>query len=153
MVPRVRAAINAGLPPLAVLFDEPKREWTRWDTILIKAYEIYTDMTNGTGIPVYWDRSDRVQFELGTYVSKSRAVLDRAEEKARESKSKNHGKVFYAIPHTVDGGPLPTLEEFLAEQSEKKKISAGNFRVKDNTPFSNADWKPKDAGVLLNPGP
>src|SRR5690606_24835239 len=119
------------------------------DTKLIKAFEIFEDMRQGTGIPVYWDRSENVYFELGSYVSKSKAVLDRAEEKMREGKSKNYGKILYAIPHTRDGGPLPTLDDFLKEQAEKKQASAGNFRVKENVPFSNANWKPKDAGVLL----
>lgn len=135
-----------------MIFDAPEREWTKWDFRLVKGLEIYDGMMQGN-IPIYWDRSDRVYFELGTYTSKSRALLDRAEEKARDSKSKNYGKILYAIPHAVGGGPLPTLEEYLEEQAEKKKLQVGNLRVKDNSPFSNAEWKPKDAGVLLGPDP
>jgi len=135
-----------------VIFEAPEREWTRWDFRLIKALELYDDMKTGTGMPMYWDRSDRVRFELETYTSKSKAVLDRAEEKAAEGKSKNYGKVFYTVPKTMDGGPLPTLEEFLAEQAEKRSRMAGNFRTPTGGPreaFSNADWKPKNKGVEL----
>lgn len=149
MVPRIRAAIKVNQPPLAVMFNAPKAEWTAWDYKLIKALELYDDLKQGTGVPLYWDQSDRVRFELGTFTSKSRAVLDRAEERARDSKSKNYGKTFYVIPETVDGGPLPTLEEYLKEQQDKRAAQAGNFRVKDNTPFSNANWKPKNKGVEL----
>lgn len=97
-----------------------------------------------TGVPIYWDRSDRVRFEVKSYVSKSRAVLDRARDKAAEGTAKNYGKVFYAEPHVVGEGMLPTLQEFLAEQEAKRKNQVGNLRVKDNTPFSNADWTPPE---------
>lgn len=142
MVPRVRAAVKIGKPPLAVIFENDDLKWTKWDFRLVKALEIYEDMKQGTGIPVYWDRSERVRFELGHYVSKSKAILDRAEDKAREGTAKNYGKVFYAIPQTVDDGPLPTLEEYLEEQARKREETAGNIRVKNNVPFSNADWTP-----------
>lgn len=151
MVPRVRAAVKINKPPLAVIFEEPEREWTRWDFRLVKALEIYEDMKTGTGMPMYWDRSDRVRFETESFVSKSKAVLDRAEERASQSKTKNYGKVFYAVPKTMDGGPLPTLEEFLVEQAEKRARMAGNFRAPTapGAAFSNADWKPKNKGVEL----
>lgn len=149
MVPRIRAAVSISKPPLGVMFDDPAHEWNVWDYRLVKALQIYDSMMQGN-IPIYWDRSDRVRFEVGSYVSKSRAVLDRAEERAREGKNKNYGKVLYAIPHTIDDGPLPTLEEWLREQEEKRANQAGNFRVSDNAPFSNSNWKPKDAPILFD---
>lgn len=149
-MPRIRAAIKINKPPIGVMFGDPDAKWTKWDLRLVMALEIHDNMMQG-GIPLYWDRSDRVRFEVESYVSKSKAVLDRAEAKAAEGKTKNYGKIFYVKPHTVDGGPLPTLEEFLEEQASKQRAQAGNIRIKDNTPFSNAGWKPKDAPVLFGP--
>lgn len=113
------------------------------------ALQLFEEMQSGTGVPLYIDRSDRVRFETGSFVSRSKAALDRAEEKASQSKTKNYGKVFYPIPVTVDGGPMPTLEEFLEEQRVKKEMSAGNIRISEDGKFSNSNWKPKDQGVLL----
>lgn len=139
-MPRIRAAVRSGLPPLAVILEEPGRDWTRWDFRLVKAYQIRKDMMNGSGVPIYWDRSDRVQFDVGVSFSKSRAALDRAEEREREAKNapKSYGKAFYPIPITTDGGPLPTLEEWLEEQEKKR---AEQEQVKRPVPkFSNANW-------------
>ena len=124
------------------VFEDPNHEWGKWDFRLAKALELYEDMLVG-GVPIYWDRSDRVNFLTGSYTSKSKAALDRAEEKARESKNKNYGKVFYPIPKTNDGGPLPTLEEWLAEQKLKKQMSAGNITV-GGSEFDNAHWTPPE---------
>lgn len=136
-------------PPLGVLSNDPDAKWTTWDYKLVKALEIYDNMMAGGAHPMYIDRSDRVRFEVKSYVSKSKAVLDRAEEKASSSKSKNYGKILYTVPETIDGGPLPTLEEFLEEQADKRSREAGNFRVSDKAQFGNAGWKPRNKGVEL----
>lgn len=132
-----------------MIFNDPQAEWTDWDYKLIKAFVIYEDYKSGTGVPMYWDRSDRVRFEVGSYVSRSKAALDRAEEKARKAKATSYGKIFYPIPVAVDGGTLPTLQDFLDEQELKRQMSAGNIRV-DGGKFGNAGWKPKDQGILLS---
>lgn len=138
-MPRIRAAISIGQPPLALILEEPGRDWTRWDYRLVKGFTIYEDMTNNSGVPIYWDRSERVDFEVGVAYSKSRAVLDRAEEKESQSKTKSYGKSFYPIPRTKDGGPLPTLEEWLEEQAKRKEMESRIQRKP--TPFSNAGWE------------
>ena len=145
MVPRIRVAIQVGLPPLAVIFEEPDRGWTKWDFRLIQGYEIREDMMNDRGVPIYWDRSERVQFDVGVSYSKSRAALDRAEEKDRESKvqTKSYGKGYYPIPITTDGGPLPTLEEWLEEERARKEAQAQTKRAP--TPFSNENWVGEDS--------
>lgn len=124
-----------------IMDDPDHRELTLLDIRLLKALEIYENMLNNDGIPIYWDRSDRVVFEVETQTSKSRAAIEKKEEKAAEGNSKNYGKSFYAVPKTIDGGPLPTLEEFLEEQAKKRAMMAGNIRVGGE--FSNADWKPE----------
>lgn len=116
MLPRIRAAVKAGKPPLMFILEDPTHtEWGKWDMRLAKAFELHEDLLVG-GVPLYLDRSERVEFDLKSYTSKSRAVLDRAEDKARSGKKKNYGKVFYVVPRTTDGGPLPTLDEFLAQK-------------------------------------
>ena len=124
------------------IMDDPEhREYTRWDIVLATGYEIHKSMMNGDGMPLHWDRSDRVVFDVKSYVSKSRAAIERAEEKAMESKTKNYGKVFYAVPRTRDGGPLPTLDEFNEEQRQRAAMTAGKVQIGGE--FSNADWKPE----------
>lgn len=124
-----------------ILEDASHTEYNMWDMRLVKAVELYENIRSGSGVPIYWDRSDRVVFEAESYVSKSQAALDRAEEKAANSKTKNYGKVFYPVPRTTDGGPLPTLDEWLVEQEQKRQMMAGNFDLGGQ--FSNADWKPE----------
>lgn len=139
-MPRIRAAVKIGQPPLAVLFEEPGRDWTSWDYRLVKGYEIKNDLETGAGVPIYWDRSDRVDFTHGVVFSKSRAALDRAEEKEAASKTKSYGKSFYPIPIVKDGGALPTLAEWLAEEALKKEAAK---RVKRPTgAFDNSNWTP-----------
>lgn len=140
MIPRIRAAIEINHPPLAVILEEPGRDWTFWDYRLIKGYLIYKDLMVG-GVPIQWDRSERTVFDVGVTFSKSRAALDRAEEQESKSKEKSYGKSFYPIPRTKDGGPLPTLEEWLAERAERKEAES---RVVRRTPFGNEAWTPED---------
>lgn len=135
-------------PPLALILEDPEHTWTFWDYRLVTALTLYEDLQSGTGVPLYIDRSDRVRFEVGSYVSRSKAALDRAEDKAREGKTKNYGKVFYPIPITLDGGPLPTMEEFLQEQEAKRQMTVGKIRVGGQ--FDNSDWEPKDQQELLS---
>lgn len=122
-----------------MIFEEPEREWSHWDFRLVKAFQIREEMLMG-GVPIYLDRSDRVRFEVESFVSKSKAALDRAEEKASNSKQKTYGKIFYPVPKTVDGGPLPTLEEWLEEQRRKNAMKVGNIRLGGE--FDNAQWSP-----------
>lgn len=112
----------------------------------MKALVLYDGYMSGTGVPMYIDRSDRVRFDVGSYVSRSKAALDRAEEKAKNSKTKNYGKVFYPIPMTTDGGPLPSLEEFIEEQDTKAQMMAGKIRVGGQ--FSNDSWNPSTNDLL-----
>lgn len=121
-----------------MILDDPSREWSFWDYRLVKALIIRKDMISGTGVPIYWDQSERVRFEVNSFVSKSKRALDAAEESARKGKAKNHGKIFYPVPIAVDGGMLPTLEEFLEEQALKRQMIAGNIHLGGE--FSNAGW-------------
>lgn len=127
-----------------ILEDPTHTEWTKWDLRLAKAFELNADLISG-GVPIYWDRSDRVRFEAGSYISKSRAAVDRAEEKQSKAKTKVYGKVFYPKPVTVDGGPLPTLEEFLEQEKGKANRDNGlnKWAMSGSPDVNNANWRPE----------
>jgi hypothetical protein len=71
-------------------------------------------------VPIWWDESDRVTFDAKARVSKSRAAIERAQEADGKKKSKAHGRYFVAEPRVMDGGEMPTRDEWLAEQESKK---------------------------------
>lgn len=94
------------------------------DLKLIKAYHIREDMMIGN-VPIYWDQSDRVSFDVKTGISKSKAATERWERQQEKKNANNKagttpGLFAYAVPRTIDGGPLPTLEEWAAEKAAKQ---------------------------------
>ena len=113
------------MPPVAVLLDDPDhREYTAMDFKLMKAFHIREDMMVGN-VPIYWDQSDRVAFDVKTGISKSKAATERWE---RQQEKKNSGPnptkptpglFAYPVPKTIDGGPLPTLQEWIEEKAAK----------------------------------
>lgn len=120
LVPRIKAAVSANKPPLSFIFEDPKHtEYNAWDIKLSVALNVYENMMRGS-VPVYWDESDRVRFEVARGVSKSRAAIERREAQDGKKKDAQHGVYYYAIPHTIDGGPLPTQEEWLEERAAKR---------------------------------
>lgn len=144
LIPRIKAAVSAGLPPLRVIFEDPDRaEWTVWDTRLVTALNIYDSMTNDLGVPYHWDKSDRVVFDTEVITSRSRAAYQKREKKLAESKSDNFGKSIIVVPRSVDGGPMPTLQEYSEERRLREEMMAGNIRISDSSKFSNANWKPE----------
>jgi hypothetical protein len=115
----LKAAVEAGLPPTAVVFNDPNhKEWTEWDFKLLKAHHLVQDWYRD-GIPIWWDESDRVTFDAKARVSKSRAAIERAQEAASKNKKPAPGRYFIAEPRVMDGGELPTRDEWLKEQVAK----------------------------------
>lgn len=125
LVPRVRAAVASGLPPTAVILEDPThKEWDNWDLRLVTAIQIYDGLMVGN-VPIHWDRSDRVAFDVKSYISKSRAAVERREAADEKAKRKAvPGKSYYPVPRTIDGGPLPTWDEFEEEQRAKQGTTA-----------------------------
>lgn len=66
------------------------------------------------------DESDRVTFDAKARVSKSRAAVERAQEADGKKKSKSYGRYFVTEPRVMDGGEMPTRDEWLEEQKAKK---------------------------------
>ena len=90
-----------------------------WDYRLIKAHYILEDWYRD-GVPIWWDESDRVTFDAKSRISKSRAAIERAQEADGKKKTKAHGRYFIAEPRVMDGGEMPTRDEWLKEQEEKR---------------------------------
>ena len=103
-----------------------------WDYRLIKAHYILQDWYRD-GIPIWWDESERVVFEAVPRISKSRAAIERAQEKAGKAKTTVHGRYFIAEPKVQGGGDFPTREEWLEEQAKKRNVN------KVVTKFGSAD--------------
>lgn len=101
-----------------ILNDEEHVKWTAWDYKLLKAHYIIQDWYRD-GIPIWWDESERVAFDVSVRTSRSRAAIERAQEKANKGKSQQHGKYYVVEPRVIGGGELPTKDEWVEEQSKK----------------------------------
>ena len=105
-----------------MIFSDPSHDkWDEWDYKLFKAHYILEDWYRD-GIPIWWDESDRVTFDAKARVSKSRAAIERAQEADSKKKNKTHGRYFVAEPRVMDGGEMPTRDEWLEEQNNKKGV-------------------------------
>jgi hypothetical protein len=92
-----------------------------WDYRLFKAHYILQDWYRD-GIPIWWDESERVTFDAKARLSKSRAAIERAQEAASgKGKKSVPGRYFVAEARVMDGGEMPTREEWIEEQ----KVKAG----------------------------
>jgi len=115
--------VLSGQPPLAVIFNDPSHDkWNEWDYKLFKAHYILEDWYRD-GVPVWWDESDRVTFDAKARISKSRAAIERAQEADAKKKSKSHGRYFVTEPRVMDGGDMPTRDEWLEEQASKRGVA------------------------------
>lgn len=79
-------------------------------------------------------------FEAEARISKSRAAIERAQEKASKGKTTVHGRYFVANPIVQGGGDFPTRDEWIEEQSKKRtnkpkvtKFGSTNDNVKYST--------------------
>lgn len=92
---------------------------------MLKAYYFY-EMFVREGIPVWWDESQRVNFDVKRKVSRSRAAIDREEERDGK-KARVPGQYYVPEPRTNDGNPdLPTFKEW---QEEQRRLEGPRFRV------------------------
>jgi hypothetical protein len=133
----LKVAFQIGHPPTAVIFSDPShKEWTVWDYRLLKAYQICLDWYRD-GIPVWWDESERVDFEAKPRISKSRAAIEQAQEDARSNNNKGiPGRYYVAEPVLVEGDEMPTRAEWLEEQERmhaKTPIFSKYGRLDDDT--------------------
>jgi hypothetical protein len=66
-----------------------------------------------------------VTFDAKARFSKSRAAVERAQESDSKKKSKSYGKYYVTEPRVIDGGEMPTRDEWVEEQARKK----GNVNI------------------------
>jgi hypothetical protein len=92
-----------------------------WDYRLYKAHFVLQDWYRD-GIPIWIDESDRVTFDAKAKISKSRAAIDKAQDSSANKKPV-YGRYYIAEPKVMDGGDMPTLQEWLDEQQRKNKFS------------------------------
>lgn len=88
-----------------------------WDYKLIKAYHLHEQYMDGN-FPIWIDRSDRVTFDVKRGISRSKAAMDRHETR-NQNKKDAPGVFYYPVPRTMDGGPLPTMEEWVEQEKTK----------------------------------
>ena len=120
--PYLKVAVQIGQPPRAVILNDPSiTEWTALDYRLAKAYELR--QTYGV-YPPWIDRSERVAFDVKTFIYKSAAAVERKQqtEQNRKGYKPVPGKRYYAVPRTIDDGPMPTMEEYY---EERKRLLGG----------------------------
>lgn len=118
LIPRIRAALDAQVPPTAIILRDPgRKEYGVWDLKLVAALRLYDDMMRGS-VPIYWDESDRVAFDVHTGISKSKAAIERRQDQD-EKKNKVPGRYYYVKPRVIDGGLLPTRDEWIEEKVRK----------------------------------
>lgn len=117
--------MSIGHPPTAVIFSDPShKKWTTWDYRLLKAYHMLQDWYRD-GIPVWWDESDRITFDAKARFSKSKAAIERAQEADSKKKAKSYGKYYVAEPRVMDGGEMPTRDEWIDQEYVKR----GNQKI------------------------
>jgi len=114
------AAIEARLPPKMLILNDPSHtSYDIWDLKLIKAHTFLSRMMDGN-YPIYWTESKRVDWTVERKISRPDAAMDRAQQ-AEAKKIENGGKGakpepglrFLLKPRVLDGGPMPTLDEYL----------------------------------------
>ena len=118
----VRAAVTAKLPPKQVIFTDPNHtEYDHWDLVLLKAYHFAQDFIRG-GIPVWWDESDEVFFEVERRTSRSQAAIDRAERAdSSGDKTPAPGQYYVPVPKTRGGQPLPSFSDWMEQENRKRR--------------------------------
>lgn len=107
-----------------IFHEQPTAQWTRFDFMLLEAYQMLQDETcNQCGNPIWLCRStDRnLQFKM----EKSTCYAVRAEEqwmkRKRTTKKEwepDPGDTWFPVPYTVDDSPLPTRFDYYRQLVE-----------------------------------
>lgn len=117
---KLRAAIENKIRPSAMLFHEqPDLPWTKFDFLLLEAYQMLQDETcSMCGNPIWICRNEyanNVGFKVKSAKCFAKAELDKHQERESKKKSKNkkHGEQEYILAYAYDGGELPTRMSYL----------------------------------------
>lgn len=122
---KLRAAIENNIRPCAMFFHEqPSDPWTKFDFMLLEAYQILKDETCGDcGNPVWICRNEfasNVGFKIKTTTCFAKAELEKHQERASKSEGskRDYGVTEYAVAYTYDDSPMPSRMSFLKAMSE-----------------------------------
>lgn len=84
--------------------------------------------------PVWISESDRLAWDVTRKINRPQAALDRARQ-AEENRLSNTkgakptpGLTFLVEPRVMDGGALPTFEEWLVDRADKNKSGQNKSR-------------------------
>lgn len=96
-------------------------EWSDWDFVLVSAFELLNDLTDGDGNLAYEVESERVDVEAVKKINKFHASRDRqTSSKGKKGYTPSPGEYF--VPKVrLRGGTPPTIQEYwerLAEMAE-----------------------------------
>lgn len=121
LVPLVKSALSMGMPPLAVLAEDPKRKkYTRWDIRLVRAYHD-REHWDVNGYPIWVEESKDVEFKAKKKVIRSKAVVEAAEKAYQKSlhpekgpaKPGTPGLTFYPTMKVKEGKSYPRFEDWV----------------------------------------
>lgn len=110
-------------------------DWIDWDYALASAWQLHEDMIDvNRGLPIHHIQSKRVKVVAELYTDKIDEAIDKAQAAKGENWKPKPGQHWIPRLKTVDGGELPTLEEFFEEQEEKTSPSfiGDNSRIVDD---------------------
>lgn len=122
----IKAAITAGIRPVAMLFHEqPSDPWVTFDFLLLEAYQMLQEETcNECGNPIWICRNDNahnVGFKIKITKCYAKEELEKWQEKQnkKESSKKNFGEIPYVVPYTYDDSPMPTRASYYRDLLDK----------------------------------
>lgn len=132
--PIIKAAIKSGIPPMAMLTDNPTRtEHCKWDLKLIKAYYI-NQAFEIDGHPIHVEESRSIAWTAKRKKLRSAEAVDKEQELMQRSKSKHHGIRVVAVPTLRDGHKWPTRRSWLEEKAQNQAESdSGSEKLKNVT--------------------
>lgn len=99
--------------------EQPDMPWTKFDFLLLEAYQILQDETcSMCGNPIWICRNEyanNVGFKIKSAKCFAKAELDKHNERQekKKSKSKKYGEQDYVIPYAYNEGELPTRMGYL----------------------------------------
>ena len=105
--------------------EQPNKKWTKFDFLLIEAYQMLQDETcQLCGNPVWIcinEFADNVGFKIKTAKCFAKAELDMYQEREekKNKKRKRHGEQEYIVAYTYDNGDFPSRMSYLNALAEK----------------------------------
>lgn len=106
-----------------IFYEQPTDPWDRFDFILLEAYQILQDETCANcGQPIWLCRS--TDSNVNIKIRKATCYVTAAVEKKREADEKNKarkmkpGEYYYPVIETIDGGELPSRNDYFKSLAE-----------------------------------